>query len=51
MKTITILFYTEGPLGLTKAWQPGYDLTWDEYVAMATQRPGEGITWRAVFKA
>lgn len=51
MQTITILTYTAGPLGLTKQWQPLRDVTWDEYVAMATHRPGEGTTWRAVFKA
>ena len=51
MKTITILFYTAGPLGLTKAWQPAYDLTWGEYEAMARRHAGEGVTWRAVLKA
>jgi hypothetical protein len=51
MKTITILTYTAGLLGLTKHWQPLCDLTWDEYVALAARRPGEGTTWRAVFKA
>ncbi len=51
MKTITILTYTTGVLGLTKQWQPLYDVTWDEYQTMAARRPGEGTTWRAFFKA
>jgi len=46
--SIAIYAYNSGLLGLKNDWRFSMTMTWDDYVEMAKNHPGEGVTWQAV---
>lgn len=46
-KSIAILTYNAGLLGLKKEWQHSRNVTWAEYERMAKNYSGEGVIWKA----